>query len=102
MWFEENGTQTGKTYVSDGVLEILKDLEAKGTLPHGGGNLQFMDGNMAAKIVPILERAIACLSTDGIYPEDIFRASEGNAKNVLATLRDEAVKHPKAIVVAWR
>lgn len=102
FWLEEGGAQVGMNYVPDGVIQVLQDLERKGILPPGGGQLEFMDGKMGSQVIPMVEKAIACLSDEGLDPQDPFAPSEGNAKACLSRLREAAINNPGARVVAWR
>lgn len=102
FWLEDNGTRVGRTYVSDGLIRVLQDLERKGILSPGDGQLGFMDDKKGAEVIPMLEKAIACLSDEGLDPENPTAGSEGNTKACLLLLRELAMKHPGATVVAWR
>ena len=99
---KESDVQVGLMYVSDGTLRICESLEQKGFLPMGGGQLRFLDDKVASEGLGVLENAIAHLSDDGSDRENSFAATEGNAKASLSLLRDEILKHPNALVVAWR
>lgn len=99
---QEGDLKVALAYVSDGVLSVCEDLERKGVLPAGGGNLGFLDDKMASEGIAILGKAVGHLSDQGFAPLNTFAATEGNARHCLTRLMDELAKQPNAKVVAWR